>query len=327
MNNTKRYFEENSELWIEDAYKTQDYNYPVGLNRLRILDKILENTESKEKILLDIGCGGGDISIAMAQKGFKVIGLDMSSAMLEIAEKRRNELPESISNRLTFKQVDFDKIQDIIEEKSIDVIVAFGFIGYLPNDEIFFEKCSKLLKDRSKLVISCRNRLFNMTSISGYTEKEIKSGEAIGLISELNSMYKDKLPKENVIDFVKNLKATLNSIDIDQIENLLSERNEKAENELKATNLVEPRQQTPERIEAIGKTFGFNAIKSYGVHPHIIVPKLNKMLPPQIFNKISDSLCSFEELPISLVWSSVFITEFEKNTGLEDGACFDNANI
>ena len=62
----------------------------------------------------------------------------------------------------------------------------------------------------------------------------------------------------------------------------------------------------------LSKKSNFNTIKFYGVHPHIIDPELNKMLPKKIFNQISDALTAFEEEKISLVWSSVFISVLKK---------------
>ena len=71
-------------------------------------------------------------------------------------------------------------------------------------------------------------------------------------------------------------------------------------------------QQSPREFVTIAKEAGFQNLGLYGVHPHLLVPKMNTLLPPQLFNNISDSLCVFEDLPISLTWSSVFIAVFQK---------------
>lgn len=311
MDNTKRYFEENSEFWINDAYISGEYNYPVGFNRLRILNKIVNEYNPIGKTLIDIGCGGGDICIAMAEKGFTVIGVDMSESMLEIANKRREGLPIEIAQKIKFIKSDFEDIQKIIKKNSADVIVAFGLIGYLPNDDDFFRTSSYLLKDSGKLIVSFRNRLFNMESISNYTVKEINNKSAIGLIEELNELFKEDIPLENIKDFVSNLKTIINNLDMDKFANTINNKNDMVDiynNELS----VEARQHTPKDALNVSKKYNFKNIKNYGVHPHLLVPRLNNMLTPQLFNKLSDSLCSFEELPVSLAWSSVFISEFEK---------------
>lgn len=311
MDNIKKYFEENSEFWIKDAYTDSGYSYPVGYNRLRILNKIIQDHFSEGKNLLDIGCGGGDVAIIMAQKGFNVVGLDMSEAMIEIAQKRKEQLPSEIADRLTFKQMNFDEIVTTIKEDSVDIIVAFGFIGYLSNDEIFFETCNKILKDRGKLIISCRNRLFNMQSISDYTTNEILNNDAIKLISEIDELYCDEIPKENTLDFIKRLKETINAIQLDEIEKSFTTESSELKTIEIATFSIEARQHIPSEIKKIAYNFGFESKRVYGVHPHLILPKLNSMLPPQLFNVLSDTLCAFEDLQISLLWSSVFIIEYE----------------
>lgn len=310
-NDIKKYFDENSELWINDAYDFGNYNYPVGLNRLRILKKILKDFSAEGKTLLDIGCGGGDISINMAMKGFNVIGVDMSKTMIDAAEERKSKLGPEFAKKIKFKHISFDNISEFIKKQSIDVIVAFGFIGYLENDNIFFEKCNELLNESGKLIISCRNRLFNMKSISNYTIKEIENNNALNLVNQINKLYNNNLPEENVIEFIENLKKTINSIDLEQIRTSIENGNDKNDNPIATLN-VDARQHTLEEIIENSSFMGFENIKNYGVHPHLIEPKMNKMLPRQIFNRLSDSLCVFEELPISLTWSSVFISEFEK---------------
>lgn len=315
-NNIKKYFEENSELWINDAYDFGNYNYPVGLNRLRILKKILKDFSPEGKTLLDIGCGGGDISISMAMKGFNVIGIDMSKSMIDVAEGRKSKLAPEFAKKIEFKHISFDNISEFIKKQSIDVIVAFGFIGYLENDNVFFAKCNELLNESGRLIISCRNRLFNMKSISNYTIKEIENNNALNLINQIDKLYENEIPNENIINFIENLKKIINSIDIEQIRTSIENVNNQNDDPIATLN-VDARQHTLEEIIEKSSFMGFENIKNYGIHPHLIEPKMNKMLPRQIFNRLSDSLCAFEELPISLIWSSVFISEFEKKEDKE----------
>lgn len=56
--------------------------------------------------VLEIGCGTGRVSIALATDGFEVVGVDVSAAMLRLAEERRAGSPADIASRLTFMQGD-----------------------------------------------------------------------------------------------------------------------------------------------------------------------------------------------------------------------------
>ncbi len=49
--------------------------------------------------VLDAGCGAGPMSVALAERGAEVVGVDISPALLEVARKRT---PEALASRITF---------------------------------------------------------------------------------------------------------------------------------------------------------------------------------------------------------------------------------
>ncbi|MGY6633903.1 MAG: magnesium protoporphyrin IX methyltransferase [Alkalilacustris sp.] len=49
--------------------------------------------------VLDAGCGAGPMSVALAERGAEVVGVDISPQLLEVARKR---IPEAVANRITF---------------------------------------------------------------------------------------------------------------------------------------------------------------------------------------------------------------------------------
>ena len=53
--------------------------------------RLLSMCGTKEGILLDLGCGTGNMSFEMAEKGFDVIGVDSSVGMLNIAQQKMFE--------------------------------------------------------------------------------------------------------------------------------------------------------------------------------------------------------------------------------------------
>ncbi|MGY6412489.1 MAG: magnesium protoporphyrin IX methyltransferase [Alkalilacustris sp.] len=49
--------------------------------------------------VLDAGCGAGPMSVALAERGAQVVGVDISPQLLEVARKRT---PEAVASRITY---------------------------------------------------------------------------------------------------------------------------------------------------------------------------------------------------------------------------------
>jgi len=319
----KRYFEENARQWLRDAYEKNDYTYPVGQHRSRIVMNILmERFGSQNLNLLDIGCGGGDLCFLEAEAGHQATGIDQSEAMIKNADERRRALPAEVRSRLKFARADLRTLSNELTLGTYDAVTAMGVIYYLPEDDALFSCARDLLKPGGLFVVSFRNRLFNMVSISDHTVKEIESGAAPELISEIEELY-HPIPQESVTLFIENLKQAVRQIPGDARQSV-DESKSPATRDIGKTASdysfnIEGRQHTPRQLTAEAARFGFTNTGYYGVHPHLLVPKLNKRLTPQVFNQLSDCLCAFESLPISLIWSSQFIGVFEKGHPKKQG--------
>ncbi|HEY4499660.1 MAG TPA: methyltransferase domain-containing protein [Candidatus Paceibacterota bacterium] len=312
MAGTKQYFEENAKQWILDGYNDSGYNYPTAWHRVRIVSKFLTRLKNKRLKILDVACGGGDLAICLAQEGYDVVGVDQSKKMIEVAENRRMNLPKQIRNRLQFIRGEVGKVK---LDAKFDIVTALGFIGYLPNDSALFKIADTLLKPNGHLIVSCRNRLFNMRSISFRTKDEIKNQNALNLVNELEGLY-SQVPARDADRFIQRLKEVSKKLPEKTAYDkaLMLSPSEKYSSYV--SKLKDPvRQSTPKELQTTALKCGYKHAAYYGVHPHLMDPNLNKMLPPQIFNKISGCLEALEDLPISLAWSSVFIGAFQKNHG------------
>ena len=70
----------------------EDKRYTNGI-RCRIdveekaLFEFLEKYASKSSVILDVGCGTGEISLEMQRSGYEIKGVDFSAVAIEIASK------------------------------------------------------------------------------------------------------------------------------------------------------------------------------------------------------------------------------------------------
>ncbi|MBT73524.1 MAG: hypothetical protein CMQ15_16080 [Gammaproteobacteria bacterium] len=319
-NIVENYFNENATRWVADSYGNEEYKYPIGLHRMRITaDIINENFKSKKINSIDIGCGGGNLCLLLAELGHNMTGIDLSKEMINLSKEKLSQLSPDVASRVRFMNCDF--MDEGLQEEYFDAISALGVIGYQNDEDSFFNSIRRLLKPKGILIVSCRNRLFNMTSLTPYTIKEIENGSAVDLINEIEELY-CSIPESMSAEFIKNIETTISVISKrpDVISN--KENNAKSikpgRSGIKFADLtsMNPSQHTPKQLTEIAKRHGLTNVGYRGVHPHLFIPKLNYLLPPKVFNALSDSLNSFEKLPVSLIWSSCFIGVFKKESNI-----------
>lgn len=88
------------------------------------------------KTYLDIGCGTGDYSLALAGAGAdKVVGIDFASSMIDIS--RDQAAAHSLAERCEFISGDF---MTAAFDEQFDVAFAIGVFDYIAEYELFWQK-------------------------------------------------------------------------------------------------------------------------------------------------------------------------------------------
>lgn len=103
--------------------------------------------------VLDVGCGGGLISEAMADFGANVTGIDMGEAPLNVAKLH---LLESGLN------VDYIKItaEELADQRpeQYDVVTCLEMLEHVPDPSSVIHACSRLVKPNGHVYFSTINR-------------------------------------------------------------------------------------------------------------------------------------------------------------------------
>lgn len=98
-----------------------------------IYELIAETAAAKGKVILDIGCGTGNVSIACAARGASVIGIDINSGMLEIAQEKAEKA--NLKDKIDFLEIGVAEIKKRFNERTMDACVSCLAFSELSNDE------------------------------------------------------------------------------------------------------------------------------------------------------------------------------------------------
>ncbi|WP_214408379.1 class I SAM-dependent methyltransferase [Sphaerisporangium fuscum] len=86
------------DLAVRDAARQE-----ANRDRLHwVLDHLPASRPGRPVEILDLGCGGGDLSLLLAERGDRVTGVDLSPSMVERSRRRREGLPADVAARLDF---------------------------------------------------------------------------------------------------------------------------------------------------------------------------------------------------------------------------------
>ncbi|HGO5823940.1 TPA: bifunctional 2-polyprenyl-6-hydroxyphenol methylase/3-demethylubiquinol 3-O-methyltransferase UbiG [Mannheimia haemolytica] len=129
------------------------------LNPLRLAYILEKSNGLFGKKVLDVGCGGGILSEAMAKQGAVVTGIDMTSEPLEIAKQHAKENGLNIDYQQTTIENFLEKMTACQHEK-FDVITCMEMLEHVPDPLSIVQSCKALLKPDGVLFFSTINRTF-----------------------------------------------------------------------------------------------------------------------------------------------------------------------
>jgi 2-polyprenyl-6-hydroxyphenyl methylase/3-demethylubiquinone-9 3-methyltransferase len=110
------------------------------INPLR-LDYIDRRAQLAGKDVLDVGCGGGILAEAMAQRGARVTGIDLSERALKVAQLHLFESGRSVDYRMIAPE-------QLVLETSVrfDVVTCMELLEHVPDPASTVSACAQLLR-------------------------------------------------------------------------------------------------------------------------------------------------------------------------------------
>jgi len=122
------------------------------INPLR-LSFIDEQANLAGKTAIDVGCGGGILSEAMAHRGAQVTGIDMGEAPLAVARLHQQESEVSVD----YRQISAEEMA-VQHPGEFDVVTCLEMLEHVPDPAAIVRACAALVKPGGHLFFSTINR-------------------------------------------------------------------------------------------------------------------------------------------------------------------------
>jgi len=139
-----------AELWWD---KQGEFKTLHAVNPLR-LQFIQQHISIEGKRAIDVGCGGGILTEALAQNGTDALGIDLSGDLIDVAELHALEMGVSTVN---YQKIAVEKIAEE-QPESFDFVTCMEMLEHVPDAGSIVSACAKLVKPDGMVFFSTLNR-------------------------------------------------------------------------------------------------------------------------------------------------------------------------
>ena len=123
------------------------------INPLR-LDWIETHARVAGKRVLDVGCGGGILSDAMARRGADVLGIDLAAKPLKVAQLHALEAG---TPSVEYREIAAEALAEQCPAQ-FDMVTCMEMLEHVPDPSSIVQACSALVKPGGWLFFSTLNR-------------------------------------------------------------------------------------------------------------------------------------------------------------------------
>lgn len=155
------------------------------------LDFITSYQNVAKKRVLDVGCGGGILTEALARVDGELTGLDVESDALEAAKVHAKK------SRLTIDYVN-SPIEDY-EAPSFDIVTCMEMLEHVKEPQLVVDHCARLLKPGGYLFLSTINR-----TLKAYLTAIVAAEYVLGLLPRQTHDFDKFIKPSELVSMIRN---------------------------------------------------------------------------------------------------------------------------
>jgi 2-polyprenyl-6-hydroxyphenyl methylase / 3-demethylubiquinone-9 3-methyltransferase len=180
---------------------TSEFRPLHEINPLR-LEWINARAPLAGKAVADIGCGGGILAEAMAKKGAKVTGIDLSEKALKVADL--HSLESGVQVR--YELISAEQLA-AREAGSFDVVTCMEMLEHVPDPAAVVQACATLVKPGGHVFFSTINR-----NPKAYLFAVIGAEYLLRLLPKGTHDYDKFITPAELAQFIRNAGLELNGL-------------------------------------------------------------------------------------------------------------------
>jgi len=156
-----------------------------------------KNTPLKNINILDVGCGGGLISVPMKKLGANVVGIDASLKNINVAKIYSKQ------NNLEIKYI-CSSPEKLKINKKFDVLLMLEIVEHIDDINLFIKQSSKFLKKNGLMFIATLNK-----TLKSYVFAIVGAEYILNWLPIGTHDWEKFIKPDNLISIAKNYKLKL----------------------------------------------------------------------------------------------------------------------
>ncbi len=179
-------FQELADTWwdTEGPFKTLHDINPCRMGFMQ------QYVDFNQKEVLDLGCGGGILSEAIAKVGAKVTGLDIEESLIHVAKTHAHQ--ENLN--ITYQA---GNVEDF-NHQGFDIIVCMEMLEHVESPGGILKECRRLLKPGGMLFLSTINR-----TLKAYVELILMGEYVLNLLPRQTHDYKHFIQPAELAQYLR----------------------------------------------------------------------------------------------------------------------------